>query len=262
MQEVDVEGLRIAYERRGKGPPLVLLHGGMSDHREWDAQLDGLSDAFDIVAWEAPGCGASSDPPASFRMPEYADCLAGFIGAIGLERPHVGGLSWGSTLALELYRRRPDVPRSLILTGAYAGWAGSLPPEEVRDRLDRFLPQVELPASEWVRDYIPTLLTDRAPHDMVEDLVTVMADSRPEGLRPMIFAMAEADLRDVLGRIAVPTLLLYGAEDVRSPKDVAEDMHAAIPGSTLAIIPAAGHQSNVEAADLFNDEVRRFLSSS
>ena len=51
-ETVDVRGLRIAFERRGEGPPLLLLHGGLSDHREWRAQLDGLSDAFTVVAWD------------------------------------------------------------------------------------------------------------------------------------------------------------------------------------------------------------------
>lgn len=246
MQEIDVEGLKIAFERRGSGPPLFLVHGGLADHREWSRQLEGLSNEFTIIAWDAPGCGRSSDPPESFRMPEYADCLAAFIHALGLERPHVLGLSWGSTLALELYRRSSGIPRTLVLTGGYAGWAGSLPPEEVAERLGRFMDQIEEPPERWVRDYIPTLLTERAPQDMVDE---------------MILAMAEADLRDILPTIDIPTLLLYGEEDVRSPLSVAQELHAQIPGSTLVLIPGVGHQSNVEAAGRFNDEVRNFLRS-
>ena len=117
-EQIEVGGLTIAFERSGDGPPLALLHGGLSDRREWRRQLDGLSDEFTVVAWDAPGCGGSSDPPESFRMPDYADCLASFIGALGLERPHVLGLSWGSTLALELYRRWRSIPRTLVLTAA------------------------------------------------------------------------------------------------------------------------------------------------
>jgi pimeloyl-ACP methyl ester carboxylesterase len=262
MDRVDVGGLTIAYERRGNGPPVVLLHGGMSDHREWRRQLNGLSDRFTVIAWDAPGCGASSDPPETFRMADYADSLAGLIEALGLDRPHVLGLSWGSTLALELYRRRPEIPRSLVLAAAYAGWAGSLPPEEVALRLERLLEQVERPAREWAHGYIPTLLTERAPAEMVAEVEAIMADSRPEGLRPMLRAMAEADLRDVLPTISVPTLLLYGEEDARSPGDVAAAMHAAIPGSTLVVLPGVGHQASVEAPEAFNDAVRTFLRRS
>src|SRR6266545_8232037 len=110
---------------------------GLGDRREWRRQLEGLADDFTVTAWDAPGCGGSSDPPETFRLPDYADCLAGFIQALDLGRPHVGGLSWGGGLALELYRRHPQVPRSLVLASAYAGWAGSLPPEVVAERVER-----------------------------------------------------------------------------------------------------------------------------
>jgi pimeloyl-ACP methyl ester carboxylesterase len=127
MDEIEVDGHRIAYERKGAGPPLVVLHGWPMDGREWRRQIDGLSDEFTVVAWDAPGAGRSSDPPETFRLSDWADCLAAFIETLGLGRSHVGGLSWGGGLALELYRRHPGVVRTLILASAYAGWAGSLP---------------------------------------------------------------------------------------------------------------------------------------
>ena len=193
-------------------------------------------------------------------MPDYADCLARFIDALGLDRPHVLGLSWGSTLALELYRSRPDLPRSLVLTAAYAGWAGSLPPAVVAHRLETALRDLEeLPPEEFVRTWIPTLFTERAPSEMVEGFVALIAGFHPVGVRPMLHALAEADLRDVLPTIEVPTLLLYGAEDQRSPIPVAEAMHTSIPGSTLVVLPNVGHQSNVETPEAFNEAVRGFL---
>src|SRR2546425_2513964 len=132
MGESEVGGLTIAYERAGEGPPLVLLHGFVGGSRgTWRRQIEGLSDTFTVVAWDAPGSGRSSDPPESFRMPDYADCLAGFVDALSLGRPHVAGLSFGGALALELYRRHRTIPRTLVLAGAYAGWTGSLPPDVV-----------------------------------------------------------------------------------------------------------------------------------
>jgi pimeloyl-ACP methyl ester carboxylesterase len=128
MAIVRLGTLEIAYERQGEGSPLVLLHGGVSNCREWHRQLDDLSDEFDVVAWDAPGCGHSSDPPHHFLMPDYADCLARFIDTLNLRRPHVAGLSFGGTIALELYRRHPGLPRTLTLASAYTGWAGSLAP--------------------------------------------------------------------------------------------------------------------------------------
>ncbi len=135
MSTVDAAGYRIAYERAGQGPPVVLVHGYVGDRRTWRGQLTTLSDEFTLVAWDAPGYGGSDDPPEDVGLEGFADCLAAFIAALGLERPHVVGLSFGGGLALELYRRHPAVPRSLVLAGAYAGWAGSLPAAEVEHRL-------------------------------------------------------------------------------------------------------------------------------
>ena len=72
-------------------------------------------------------------------------------------------------------------------------------------------------------------------------------------------ALAEADLRAVLPTITVPTLLLYGAADVRAPRAVAEALHAGIPHSELVLLPGVGHACNLEAPEAFNAEVRRFL---
>jgi pimeloyl-ACP methyl ester carboxylesterase len=160
MEQIEVEGLRVAYERVGKGPALVLLHGGFGiSSSMWRRQLAGLSDEFTVVAWDAPGCGHSSDPPEVFGASGYADCLAAFIEALGLGRPHVLGLSFGAVLALELYRWHPTVPKTLVLASAYAGWVGSLPGEVVEQRLQRALREADLPPEQWVRSYIPGFFT-------------------------------------------------------------------------------------------------------
>jgi pimeloyl-ACP methyl ester carboxylesterase len=81
------------------------------------------------------------------------------------------------------------------------------------------------------------------------------------GQRVMPQAFGAADLRDVLPRIQVPTLLIYGAKDVRSPVSVGEDLHAKIAGSRLVVIPDAGHLCDIEAGERFNAELRAFLRS-
>ena len=244
MDEVEVDGLRIAYERTGEGPPLVLLHGVLSDTRHWSRQIDALALDFTVVAWDAPGHGRSDDPPESWRTEDFSACLAAFIETLELGRPHVLGLSWGSTLALDLYRTRPDLPRTLGLASGYAGWAGSLPPEEVARRRDQGLREAGMAPEEFVPGWLPGLLTRRASPELVA-----------------FRTMAETDLRGVLAGIAVPTLLVWGAEDARSPLQVGEDLHARIPGSTLVVLPGVGHLCNLEAPDAFNAAVRDFLRS-
>jgi pimeloyl-ACP methyl ester carboxylesterase len=231
----------------------------VSDSRVWRVQLDSLSDAFTVVAWDAPGCGGSSDPPEHFRLPEYADCLGLFVDALGLQRPHVLGHSWGSALALELYRQRPTVVSSLLLVGAYAGWAGSLPPDEIERRLQFALRSAELAPSAFEPASMPGLFSDAMPRDRADELRTIMSGIRPVGTRAMAHALAEADLRDVLPHIDVPTLLLYGDDDQRSPLNVARELHASIPRSTLTVMPGLGHECYLESAEGFDTEVRNFL---
>jgi pimeloyl-ACP methyl ester carboxylesterase len=262
MSEVELAGLRIAYERAGVGPPVVLLHGFVGDARgTWRHQIDMLCHEFTVVAWDAPGAGRSSDPPESFRMSDYADCLAHFVDALGLDKPHVAGLSFGGALALELFRRYPALPRSLVLAGAYAGWAGSLPDEEVQARLRRSLEVSELAPNQFAEAMLASMFSSTAPPDAVAAFAASVRAFHPAGFRAMTRSLAEADLRDVLARVDVPTLLLFGDHDVRAPLQVGEDLQAAIRASRLVVLPGAGHVSCVEAAERFTAEVRAFLRS-
>ena len=259
---VEVDGLRIAFERAGDGPPLVLLHGYVGDSRAtWHHQLDALSDEFTVVAWDAPGAGQSSDPPESFSLGDFADRLAGFVAALGLERPHVAGLSLGGGLALELYRRHPAVPRTLVLASAYAGWAGSLAPEETERRLRQVLDLADRPPEEFVAAVRPTMFAAGVPQATADAFAASVGEFHPVGIRALARAFAAADLRDVLPRIEVPTLLLYGDQDVRAPVAVGEALHAAIPASRLVVLPGIGHLISLEAPERFNAELRAFVRS-
>jgi pimeloyl-ACP methyl ester carboxylesterase len=261
LSSVQVDGLRIAYRRAGEGPALVLLHGILSDSRAWSRQLADLADEFTVVAWDAPGAGQSADPSASFGAADYADCLSGFIETLALEKAHVLGLSWGGVLAQELYRRHAGRIRSLVLADTYAGWRGSLPAEVCAERLESCLRESELPASEFVPGWIPGLLSEAAPQALRDEVSAVMSDFHPVGYRQMALALAETDARDLLPEIRVPTLLLWGAADRRSPLSVAEQMRDAVPHSRLVVIPDAGHESNIEQPARFNAAVREFCRS-
>jgi pimeloyl-ACP methyl ester carboxylesterase len=260
--EIDVGGLRIAYERVGAGPPLVLVHGYVGDARgTFGAQIDELSDEFTVVAWDNPGSGRSDDPPEEWNLADFADCLAAFIEAVGIERPHLLGLSFGGGLAIEFYRRHRAVPRSLILADAYAGWRGSLPPDEVQKRLDQVLALADLPPEQFVGFVAPTMFSPAAPAALTEAFAKNISSFHPSGLRTMARAFASVDLREFLPTMQIPTLLLYGEEDMRAPPSVAREMHDAVPGSKLVMLPGVGHLSSIEGAERFNLEVRRFIRS-
>ena len=103
---VEVGGLSIAFERTGTGPAVVLAHGFVGDARStWGSQIEALSEEFTVIAWDAPGAGGSADPPEDFGMDAYADCLAGFLRALQIERAHLVGLSFGAALVLAAFHR-------------------------------------------------------------------------------------------------------------------------------------------------------------
>jgi pimeloyl-ACP methyl ester carboxylesterase len=252
-------GIRIAYERAGAGPPLILLHGFIVDGRTWGPQIEDLGRDFDVIAWDAPGCGRSSDPPEDFAMSAFADCLTDLMEHAGVASGHLVGLSWGGTLAIDFYRKCPDRVASLILADTYAGWTGSLGEEAARQRLARCLRESELPAEKWVHEWAPDAFSGGARQQLVDEFAAIMWDFHPVGFRAMSRAVTP-DFSQALSGIRVPTLLIWGEEDKRSPLSAGEMMRDRIRGSRLVVIPGAGHVSNMEQPERFNDEVRSFLA--
>jgi pimeloyl-ACP methyl ester carboxylesterase len=259
MRRARVGSRSIAYQTAGEGPALLLLHGFLCDSRCWKTQLAGLADRFTVVAWDAPGAGSSPDPDESFTVADWAEALAGFLDSIAIDRPHVLGLSWGGMLAQELYRLHPERINRLVLADTYAGWKGSLPQAAVEMRRARCYRDASRPSSEVVADWVPAEFFFDAPPDLAAEMAAVVSDFHPRGFRLMARSLADSDTTPILSSIQVPTLLLWGEFDRRSPLSVAEQFRAAINGSRLEVIPGAGHVSNMERPDDFNARVSRFL---
>ena len=262
MEFVDVNGLRVAYESAGSGPPVVLVHGFVGDGvSTWWAQLSDLSDEFALVACDLPGAGQSDDPPDWFRVSEYADCLEGLLRAIGLDRAHLVGLSFGGAVVLEVVRRHPELARSISLVSAYAGWAGSLDPQALQERVARSLHAAELPPEQFEAAMLTSMFSESAAPERVARFGASARAFHRSGFLAMTWSSAEADLREVLPTVQVPTLLVYGERDVRAPVSVGQAIHAAIPGSRLVVLPNVGHAIPVEAPEQFNRELRAFIAS-
>ncbi len=263
MRYMKVKGISIAFQQAGEGPALVLLHGGANTNsRMWKPQLESLSQDFTVIAWDAPGSGLSEDPPESFKINDWADCLAAFLDSIGCEKAHVLGLSWGSVLAQVFYQRHPDDVLSLILCDAYTGWRSSLSDSEANKRLTAALQDITLPPKQFASKYLSSMFSDSAPQEVKEELLNIMSsDFHPIGCRLIFTTMVEADTKESLPKIKVPTLLIWGESDKRSPLSVAHQFHDAIPNSKLEIILGAGHVSNMEKPGQFNQVVKDFCLS-
>jgi pimeloyl-ACP methyl ester carboxylesterase len=262
MDQVDVGGLRIAYERAGAGPAVALAHGFVGDGLStWARQIDALSEDFTVIAWDAPGSGHSSEPPGYFRAADYADCWASLLRVLGFPQAHLVGLSFGGIVALSLLERKPDVPISLALVSAYAGWRGSLSAADVETRLRNCLRVSELAPEEFARAMVPSMFSSAAAESAVEGFAASVRHFSPVGFRTMARASADADLRHLLPDIRVPTLLLYGDRDERAPLQVAEGIQSAIPSCRLVVLPRVGHLCPVEAPEEVNRALVDFLRS-
>ena len=164
-------------------------------------------------------------------------------------------------VALSLFRHHPEVPASLVLVGGYAGWAGSLPPEEVARRLRMFLGMAE-PGDAFDPKSYPGLFSELIPPDREAELAAMMRENiRPPTVRAAGYIGAETDLRPVLPTVDVPTLVLHGAADARSPLANAEALHAAISTSQLVVLPGLGHACVVEDPETCAAEIRRFVTA-
>jgi pimeloyl-ACP methyl ester carboxylesterase len=258
MEHVRVNGLDVAYRRAGSGPPIVFVHGAAEDGRVWTPQLEALQDEFTVVAWDEPGAGHSDDLPSEgFTLSDFAACLAGVVDAIGSGPAHVVGLSWGSTVALALLRGHPDAVATLTLTGAYAGWKGSLPAEEVAARVAGIQRMMDSPPEDFDPTF-PGLFAGEPPASAIPLLAAMAADVRRHSMWTAMSIMAETDLTLDLPSISVPTLLLWGELDVRSPLRIAHELEAAIPSASLVVLPNCGHVANLDRPDEFTRQVREF----
>ena len=248
MPDCTVDGTTIHYETAGAGFPLVLLHGIGSNSRSWRRQLAAFAPDFKVIAWDAPGYGCSSDPVGKPSMRFYANCLRGMLDALAIDRIYLLGHSTGGVVAQEFYGAFPDRVHALIL--ADTRYQGS------QETLGQRLKMIgTMTPAQLAADRAPKLLSRSAPADLVRETASIMSEVRPVGYEFAARALAGADTRDVLTRLRVPTLLIWGAEDEITPQ-----WNEVPSGARLEVIPNAGHLCYAEQPEIFNAIVREFLS--
>ena len=120
MPQVEVDGLTINYEVQGEGEPLLLIPYTSADHACYAFQLPAYTEHFSCIAIDLPGSGESDKPAGPYSTDGYADQVAAFLGAIGVERAHVAGVSLGAAVGIHLAARHPR-PRALALVAQLLG---------------------------------------------------------------------------------------------------------------------------------------------
>jgi len=230
-----------------------LLHGIGSSSRSFRYQLAGLSDAFTVIAWDAPGYGKSDNPLGALSMADLADDAKRLLDNLQIQRAHVLGVSMGGVIAQLLYHRHPERTASLILCDTTA---------ERSQRVQQRIEAIDtLTSRQLAEQRAPQLVRPDAPPELIAELTDIMAEVRPAGYRNAALALGETDLTELLGQISVPTLVVHGEDDGVVPLSVGEALARAIPGAELRTIKHAGHVANQEQPQAFNQVVRAFLTA-
>jgi pimeloyl-ACP methyl ester carboxylesterase len=241
---------------------VVLIHAFPLNARMWEPQCPALaSSGWRVVAPQLRGFdGGTGDPPATV-IDDYAGDVIDLLDSLHFEDAVIGGLSMGGYVTLAMFRHAPRYFRGMILADTRAE---ADTPEGVAGR-KRMLDLIRDKAAPGVADeMIPKLLgesTRRNRPEVAERVRSLITSSSPEAIAGAVRAlMTRPDSTELLPSIHCPTLVLVGAEDTLTPPALSDVLHRGVSGSELAVIPAAGHLSNLEQPGAFNAAVAAFLA--
>ncbi len=256
----DVNGVRLFYRIDGSGdlPWLVLGNSLMTTHRLWDRQMATLTRRYRVLRHDTRGHGDSASPPPPYRMDDLVADLAGIMDKAGIGRATVMGLSLGGMTAMGMTLAHPERVERLVVCDARA----DTPPDgrAVWDeriaavRKNGTAPLIEPTLARWFRPHVLA-----AGGERLDTLRALMATTTAAGFEGCAEAIKFLDYLPRLGRIEAPTRFVVGEHDQGAPVAVMKTMHEAVPGSTFAIVPEAGHIANVENPDGFMAAIAAFL---
>jgi 3-oxoadipate enol-lactonase len=260
---IQLKDFSMAYTDAGQGPPLLFVHGYPLSRGLWEPQIEALTDVVRILAPDLRGFGDSQSVPGPYSMELFADDLNAFLDALGIVEPVViCGLSMGGYVTFAFYRKYAHRVRGLVLTSTRAAPDS---PEGMARRDQAAAEAIQEGVASVVDGMLPRLFapqTLKNRPDLVERASAIMASASLQGVVGALNAMKERpDSTPILGRIAVPTLVVHGAEDSIVPLEEARQMADAIPGARIEVIPDAGHLLNLENPAAYNRVLRQFLGS-
>lgn len=253
---------RIAYESRGRGEAVIMMHGIGGFRGNWSRQLEAFSSGYRAIAWDARGYGDSDDYEGTLDFSQFAEDLLRLLDHLGLAKAHLCGLSMGGRIALDFHDRHAERVASLILVDTFPGFDSSFT-QEGREKFvrERRQPLVDgLEPSDIAPKLAPTLVSPGASQAIVDELIDSMCRLHKDSYIKAVEAMTMYQPMADLASIKVPVQIIVGEDDKLTPPSVAQKMAADITGARLLEIAAAGHLSNIESPEVFNACVLNFLS--
>lgn len=254
--------IALQYVEHGAGGagPVVLLHGFPLAGRMWDELVAALADRYHLIVPDLRGHGASEAPEGPYEMADHAADVLALLDRLGVQQAVPIGLSMGGYITMQLLAREPERIRAAVL----ADTMGSADAPERRqaraEQAEVIRAQGLAPFAEMVlpRMFAPATFRDRP--DLVERFRELILSQRPEAVIAALQGLAaRPDMLDALRAVRCPTLIVVGAEDAATTPEDGRRLAEAIPGARLVLIDGAGHMSNWEQPEAFNQAVRSFL---
>lgn len=247
----DTQGFEYVDEgpRESSVPPVVLLHGMLGDLSNWTTTVEALSErGYRVLAPTIPVYGL---PVAETSVPDLASYVRDFLGAVELDTVVMAGNSLGGHIALLYALSHPDDVAALVLSGSSGIYEATLGTTTMR-RQDR----------DFIRERTEMTFYDpvHATEELVDEMLDIVND-RPRALRLIKIARSadEETVTEQLGTLPMPTLLVWGKNDVITPPEVAEEFRDRMPNARLHFINECGHAPMIEHPDTFNRLTLQFL---
>ena len=251
MQKVNVNSIQLAYERRGRGTPLVLVHGFPLDHHLWDEVVPLLEDTFDVILPDLRGFGESTTIDSPYGMDELASDIAGLLDQLGIQKAAIAGHSMGGYVALAFARLYPNRVSGL---GLVSSQVLADPPERKEGRYKSAADVSANGIGSVVETMTPKFTTDERLQAYAR---TSMEHQSPAAYIGALKAMAErADSTPLLAALQVPVVVIHGDADSLIPLDRAREIKAALPQAHLVEISGAGHMPMMEAKEKTAEALR------
>jgi len=264
MSIATIDGIELHYREAGEGFPVVLVHGFTGNLRNWALTVPALRERFRTVSVDLPGHGLSEKPTASgaYTGEQMSDDVHGLIRHLGIEECYLVGHSMGGMVAQHLVLSHPPLIRALVLVDTAAELSGVLR-ERASDR-ERLVQMVRTRGMEAVFDEQLRLNPQREQIEANPGFVKTWREqflmTSPDAYIYCAHGMANrrALLRE-LPSVSAPTLIVCGEND-EPFVEASRQMHDAIAGSELLMIPGAGHSPQIEAPSRFNQALMGFLT--
>ncbi len=244
METINIDDIRLAYERHGKGTPLVLLHGYPLDHHLWDDVVPLLEDTFDLIIPDLRGFGGSSTVDSFYAIEDMASDIASLLDHLGIPKAAIVGHSMGGYVALAFARL---YPKRLSGLGLVSSQVLADPPERKEGRYKSAAEVADKGIASVVETMTPKFTSDRRLQAFARHS---MEQQQPAAYIGALKAMAErVDSTPLLSSLNIPVVLVHGDADVLIPIDRAREVKAAVPKAHLVEISGAGHMPMLEAPE-------------